>query len=357
MRKAIIVMGGLVALGIALGWYFQAEIGERLFARAVDSALERDEFAALPDGLHVAMCGTGSPLPDPSRAGPCTAVIAGDRLFIVDSGAASVRNFGPMGLLIGDVDAVFLTHFHSDHIDGLGELMLLRWTGGGNTTALPVFGPPGVDGLVEGLGHAYQADTGHRIVHHGEQVVPPTGQGGAARGFPMPEVDAMQTVFAEDGLRVQAFRVDHGPVRPAVGYRFDYGGRSVVISGDTARNEMVARACDGCDLLIHEALNADMVNVMRERVNASGNSRLAQILEDILNYHTTPMEAEEIAALGNAHMLVLTHIVPAAPNRLIEAYFLRGTDQTYDGQIIVARDGMVFSLPTGSSVIERAAWM
>ena len=357
MRRLMIVLVALIAIAIAMGWYFQAEIGERLYARGLEEAVNRDVLAELPDGLHVAMCGTGSPLPDPGRAGPCTAVIAGDRVFIVDVGAAAVRNFGPMGLPVGDVDGVFLTHYHSDHIDGLGELMMLRWTGGGNQAPLPIFGPPGVTGIVEGLGQAYEIDAGHRIDHHTDRVVPPTGQGGEAREFPMPAEEAMQTIYSEDGLRVQAFRVDHGPVRPAVGYRFEYGERSVVISGDTVPREIVAEACDGCDLLIHEALNIEMVNVVRGQVEATGNSRLGQILADITNYHTTPVEAEEIAELGDARTLVLTHIVPAVPGGLIESYFLRGTGEASNVPIVVARDGMIFTLPAEGRAIEQDTLM
>ncbi|RED17596.1 MBL fold metallo-hydrolase [Parasphingopyxis lamellibrachiae] len=353
MRRTMIVLGALVGVALALGWYFRAEIGERLFVYGVDAAIDANGVATLPDGLHVVMCGTGSPLPDPSRAGPCTAVIAGERVFIVDVGAGAVRNFGRMGLPVGDVDAVFLTHYHSDHIDGLGELMLLRWTGGGNRAPLPIYGPPGVEDLVGGLARAYAMDTVHRVAHHGEEVVPSGGQGGEARTFAVPAAGAMHTLYSGDGLRVQAFRVDHGPVRPAVGYRFDYGGRSIVISGDTTRNDMVARACGGCDLLVHEALNIDMVQAARRRVEASGNARLAQILEDITDYHTTPVEAEEVAIQARARMLVLTHIVPAAPNGLVEAYFLRGTGEAYDGQIVLAQDGMRFTLPAGSAAIER----
>lgn len=353
-------LGALALLAIlAAGgtWLFAARIGAWMFERGVAAALDRDEIAALPDGLHVAMCGTGSPLPDPSRAGPCTAVIAGDRLFVVDVGAGAVRNFGPMGLPVGDVDRVFLTHFHSDHIDGLGELLLLRWTGGGHDSPLPVIGPAGVESIVDGLAQTYAIDTRHRIDHHGEAVVPPSGAGARAQAFAVPGANGMRVVYDRDGVRVRVFRVDHGPVRPAVGYRFDYAGRSVVISGDTARNEVVAEACSGCDLMIHEALNAQMVDVMERRVAASGDERLAQILEDILNYHTTPAEAEEIAALGEARMLVLNHIVPAAPNRFVEAAFLRGTGDRYTGDIVLARDGMLFSLPAGGDAVRRSRLM
>lgn len=344
-----------LAAGLAVGgaWLFRAQIGAWMFDRGVAAALERDEIAALPEGLHVAMCGTGSPLPDPSRAGPCTAVIAGERLFIVDVGAGAVRNFGPMGLPVGDVEGVFLTHFHSDHIDGLGELLLLRWTGGGHTDPLPVIGPTGVARVLDGLAAAYTVDSRHRVDHHGDTVVPPSGSGGRPRPFATPQPGAMRTVYDEGGLRVQAFRVDHGPVRPAVGYRFDYAGRSVVISGDTAREETVAAACGGCDLMVHEALNAGMVRTTERAVAASGDERLAQILEDILNYHTTPVEAEAIAAQGEAGMLVLAHIVPAVPNRFVEAAFLAGTGDRYSGDIVLARDGMLFSLPADSDRIDR----
>ena len=125
-------------------------------------------------------------MPDPTRAGPCTVVVAGQKLFVVDAGAGGTKNLSLMNLPPARVDGVFLTHFHSDHIDGLGELLLQRWAGGANTSPLPVWGPTGVDRVVGGFMSAYELDRGYRIAHHGPKVVPPSGFGGAPHPFAAP---------------------------------------------------------------------------------------------------------------------------------------------------------------------------
>jgi ribonuclease Z len=126
LKGALVALIVLAAAAGGIGYFLRGEVGEAMYARAVSQNVGRNAVEALPGGLHVALCGTGSPLPDPVRMGPCTAVIAGKRLFIVDIGSGAARNFGPMGLPTGSIEAVLLTHFHSDHIDGLGELMMLR---------------------------------------------------------------------------------------------------------------------------------------------------------------------------------------------------------------------------------------
>ena len=118
--------------------------------------------AELPDGLHVLVCGAGGPLPDPDRSAPCLAVIAGEQVVLVDVGGSAARNAAGMGLQPGWVDRIFLTHFHSDHIDGLGEFMTLRWAGGGHAQPLPVVGPTGVGEVVAGFNRAYAQDAVYR---------------------------------------------------------------------------------------------------------------------------------------------------------------------------------------------------
>ena len=156
----------------------QAAIGSALFERAVRERVGRDATAGLPDGLHVALCGTGSPLPSPGRAGPCTVVIAGNQIFVVNIGEGGGRNISLMGLPLGRIAGVFLTHFHSDHIDGLGPMMLLRWAGSSNTSPLPVHGPSGVEAIVDGCKTAYIADNGYRTAHHGDAIVPSAAERG-----------------------------------------------------------------------------------------------------------------------------------------------------------------------------------
>ncbi|WP_373490627.1 MBL fold metallo-hydrolase [Parasphingorhabdus sp.] len=354
MKKLGMALLVLVLTGVGASLLFQEQIGERLFARAVETAVTRDVIGDLPDGMHVILCGTGSPLPDPTRAGPCSAVIIDGKMFIVDIGGGAVRNLGLMGLAPGQVEALLLTHFHSDHIDGMGELMLQRWAGGGRTAPLPVIAPVGVEPIVEGLNAAYAADVQYRIAHHGKATMSLAGAGGVARPYSFAEGQDEMVVYEQDGIKITAFSVVHEPISPAVGYRFDYGGRSVVFSGDTVKLPIVETICNGCDLLVHEVLNAEMVGTMEKAFDRAGRKRLVKIMADIPDYHTTPVEAAETAKAGKAKMLVLSHIVPALPLGYLDKYYLKGVDAAYDGPVVLGKDGMMFSLPANKDSIERS---
>ncbi len=338
---------------------FQADVGLALFKRGVDARVGADATAGLPDGMHVALCGTGSPLPNPNRAGPCNLVIAGKRIYVVDIGEGGARNINLMSLSLGRIEGIFLTHFHSDHTDGLGPLMLGRWTSGTATSPLPIHGPDGVDQLVAGYNAAYAIDNGYRVGHHGPAIVPPSGAGAIATSFALPDVSKGDTIviLQQDGLKVTAIRVDHGPVKPAVGYRFDYKGRSIVISGDTSKSASLIAASKGVDLLIHEAIAPKLVKLMTARLEASGQRNLGQITRDILNYHTTPEEAAEVAQAAGVKQLVLSHIVPSIPSSFFYPAFLGDAKTRFKGPLVVGEDGMLFSLPTGSSAITQSRLM
>lgn len=348
------ILAGLVVLAIVLviaAWAFRPQIGERLFDNAVEQGIGRDVLANLPDGLHVALCGSGSPLPDPTRAGPCSAVIAGDKIFIVDVGDGAARNIGRMGLAMTNVEAVLLTHFHSDHIDGLGAQMFNRWTAGGQASPVPVIGGEGVEQIVEGFNAAYAQDVEYRVAHHGADIMVRAGAGGVGQPVTFEEGQENVIVYDKGGVKITAFRVNHEPVTPALGYRFDYKDRSIVFSGDTAKAKSVETACNGCDILVHEVLNTEMVGKMEAAVKKSGNKRLGKILYDIPSYHTSPIEVAETAKAGTAKMLVFSHIVPLMPLDYLEGYFLKGVSDAYDGPVVVGKDGMIFSLPANKNTI------
>lgn len=358
MRKRtriLLAMSAVLLIGGITVKLRQAEIGAALFERAVTARVGLDATAGLADGLHLGLCGTGSPLPNPARAGPCNVVIAGKQLFVVDMGEGGARNINLMGLPIGRVEAVFLTHFHSDHIDGMGPLMLGRWTSGTQGTPLPVHGATGVVDVVAGFNAAYLIDNGYRTGHHGPAIAPPSGAGVIAVSFALPEQGKGDTVtvLEKDGLKVTAIRVDHGPVKPAVGYRFDYKGRSLVISGDTVKSPSLIAAAKGADLLVHEALQPRLVKMMTAGLEAKKMDNMAQITRDILNYHTTPEEAAESAKAAGVRQLVLSHIVPSIPAKFFYPAFLGDAASGYDGPIVIGEDGMLISLPAGGTAINQ----
>ncbi|MFU8815421.1 MAG: MBL fold metallo-hydrolase [Pseudomonadales bacterium] len=342
----------LVVTAVALLLVYRADVAMWAMARAVASNMSTDTVAELPDGLHLAVCGAGAPLPDAARSGPCLGVIAGSRLFVVDAGSNGARNLLRMGLPLGRAEAVFLTHFHSDHFDGLGEMTVLRWTGGANHQPLPVYGPPGVEQLMAGLNQAYQLDAGYRTAHHGPEVAPPAGAGGRAVTFPIPEVGRSEVIWHDAGVTISAFTVDHAPVGPAVGYRFDYAGRSLVISGDTVKSAEVARVAQGVDLLAHEALSPRLVGIINRAATAAGQTNIAAITFDILDYHTTPVEAAETAAQAGVGHLLLYHVVPPLPLPGLAGAFLEGVSDAYRGPVTLSRDGTFVSMPAGSNAID-----
>jgi ribonuclease Z len=345
---ALVAMLLMIGAGVRL---FQPQLGMVLAAHFAADRAGRDATAALPDGLHVVLCGSGSPLPDRSRAGPCTLVIAGKRLFVVDAGEDSARNMSAMGMPMGRIEGLFLTHFHSDHIDGIGPLMLLRWTVGTATTPLPIHGPPGVEQVVAGFNAAYALDSGYRVAHHGPKIVPPTGGGGTALPFAIGTTPVV--VFDNGGVKITAFPVNHRPVTPAVGYRFDYKGRSVVISGDTAPSPSLVDAARGADLLVHEALQPKLVKLLTNGLAARGQANLAQITRDIIDYHSTPVQAADAAKAAGVKWLVLNHLVPPLPSAFLFPAFLDGATGHFGGPITVGEDGMMFSLPAGSTDITK----
>jgi ribonuclease Z len=353
-RRVLLGMVLVAVVGLGIVTLFQRYLGTLLLERMIDQRVGRNVLAGLPDGIHVLLCGTGSPLPDPQRVEACTAVLAGRHLFVVDAGDGGARNLALMGVPVGRIERVFLTHFHSDHIDGLGPLMLMRWTAGTATSPLPVAGPPGVAAIVAGFNAAYATDTHYRIAHHGAAIVPPTGAGAVALPF-APSAGDATVVFRHDGVTVTAIRVNHAPVAPAVGYRFSYRGRSVTLSGDTAYSPALVRAARGSDLLVHEALQPRLVARLTDRLAAAGLANTAQITRDIRGYHTTPEQAADVARLAGVRQLVLDHVVPALPLRILYPAFVGDAHQHFAGPITVAEDGMLFSLPAGSTRIDRRA--
>jgi ribonuclease Z len=350
--KAVIAAVIAIAVIISAALVFQKQI---LNAVATKIIQERflNQSQKYADGLYAGLAGTGGPFPDLSRAGPCVAVMAGGHLYIVDAGDGSARNLSLMGFQLGRADAVLLTHFHSDHIADLGEIMLQRWVGWSNDKPLGVFGPRGVETVVEGFNLAYKLDDGYRVAHHGEKTVPPSGAGGIARPFNLSSEDDASTVIIDnDGVKIKAFRVNHDPVSPAVGYRFDYKGRSLVISGDTVPCESLKKQSKGADVLVQDAMQVATVKLIGEQAGLAPSPSLAKIMADIPSYHATPEDAAKVAQEAGVKHLILYHITPPIPLALLNNQFLGDAARYYRGPITIGTDGLMISLPPGSDRID-----
>jgi ribonuclease Z len=352
MRRTVAAAIALAAVS-SIGIAACGPIATRVMRTGAERALAADPIADLPDGLHVALCGAGGPMPSANRSGPCVAVLAGRTLFVVDAGTNGARNLqNVIGWGPGRVAAVFLTHYHSDHIDGLGELGLLRWVGGTHRDPLPLYGPEGLRDVAEGFERAYQFDARYRVAHHGAATVPPDGAGFAPHPFLTPAKGESVELWNRDGAVVRAFRVEHEPVVPAVGYRFDYGGRSLVVSGDTKKSESLLAQARGVDLIVHEALSPKLVGILHDAAQSAGNTALAKIMTDIPNYHTTPVQAGELAQSAGARHLLFYHVVPPLPVPGLEGVFLEGVSKAFSGGVTLGRDGTRISLPSGSHAVD-----
>ena len=302
-------------------------------------------------GLRVLLCGTASPMPHPTRAKACVAVFAGDHFWIVDTGPGSWNRLGLWQIDGSRVGGILLTHFHSDHIGDLGEFNLQTWVAG-RPGPLAVYGGPGVERVVNGFAEAYALDNGYRTAHHGADVMVPAVGKMEAHTIAGPAEGGGPTVMLQDGdLTITAFAVDHAPIHPAYGYRFDYHGRSVVVSGDTVKSPALIAAAKGADVLVHEAQANHLVAVLREGVAAAGRSRLAKILGDIPTYHTTPVQAAEAANEAGVRLLVLYHLTPPPPAWIVEQAFVRGVNDVRARDWIMGADGTLITLPRDSDVV------
>lgn len=324
------VLAAVIALGIWNSRAGQDWLLEQVATAVLQQAPPMIEF----DGLQVFMCGTSSPLPAPDRAQACVAILAGESLYLVDAGAGSAQVASLAGLPLQRLEAIFLTHFHSDHIAAVPEFNLNSWVAG-RPEPLSVIGPAGVAEVVDGLNAAYRLDQTYRVAHHGAELLPP-------------DLGVMQSNLMEGGtalvfgdLTVTSIVVNHDPVHPAVAYRFDYQGRSVVISGDAIVNQELIDAAADADLMLQDTLSLPIIKTLEA---VSAGTRMENIFHDIQDYHAHADDLTAFVEQSGVRQLAVYHLVPPPSNALFEKIYSRDLP---DGTI-VTEDGMIFELPAGS---------
>jgi len=354
MRRVSTWLVALFALAVVaiVALFRSPPLQDRLLDGVVRRTLERTNAELFADdALRVLVCGSSSPMPHPSRAKSCTAVFAAGRFWVVDTGPGSWNRLAMWRIPGRHIGAVLLTHFHSDHIGELGEFGFQTWTDG-RGGPLQVIGPEGVERVVAGFEEAYALDAAYRTLHHGADLMPPDIGRMQAQTIDFPEPGPARAVVHDaDGLRITAFAVDHRPVAPAVGYRFDYRGRSVVVSGDTSASPAVVEASRDADVLVHEAQANHLVAVIGAAASDAGQPRLAKLMSDIPDYHTTPVQAAEIANEAGVGMLVLTHLTPPPPNAVAASVFVRGVSEVRPEGWFLADDGHLVELPLESDEV------
>ena len=313
-------------------------IGSLIFCSI--SSAQLASAGTIYDGLKITLCGTSSPLPAPGRAQACVAVETPNHLYLVDAGSGSAATANLAGVPTEKLRGILLTHFHSDHISDIGDFNLNSWVAG-RPQPLQVIGPDGVDRIVEGLNIAYELDRGYRVSHHGAE-------------FLNPELGILQSrsikegvIVDEDGLRITAFEVSHPPIEPAFGYRLDYGGRSVVISGDSLVTDKIVEISDGADVVLHDAMELQLVQTAENVLRNAGVTRTATVLHDIQDYHATTEDLQRLVDEAEIGLLALYHLVPAPRNAMAVAAFNRSIPEG----ALITEDAMVISLPSGSEDI------
>jgi ribonuclease Z len=279
--------------------------------------------ASSAQDLKVTLLGTGSPPPGMDRFGPSILVEAGKEKLLFDCGRGAAQRVQQLKVPFTDVDALFLTHLHSDHVVGIPDLWLTGWVQG-RSVPFRVWGPAGTKQMMAHLEEAFQFDI--HIRRDVDEKLP--GQGVTVLANDIAEGVA----YESNGIKVTTFFVDHGPVKPALGYRIDFAGHSVVLSGDTRFSENLIRFAQGADVVIHEVMDTESFALKNPLFTPERVQRVA-------GHHTMPEQAGTIFARVKPKLAVYSHIVPPDTTDLIPR-----TRKTYSGPLEVGEDLMTIEI-------------
>ncbi len=346
MKKLIFSLFILILIVLFIGWVVVSFFPHKLTPFMLDQQLKNQ--AALVDqqnktledksSIRVYTIGTASPVPG-ERAQTGTGVIVNGHFFIFDVGDGVVQKAENMGLPLDKLDAIFITHWHSDHMIDLPSLISRSWLLG-RSTELHLYGPDGTDTLNQAINQFLHIENKHRVVHHGDHIMDVSKARAIAHEFKNVQ-GGKEIIYNQDGITITAFDVDHAPIEPAVGYAIEYNGKKVVISGDTKKNDLVLEMSKDADLLLHEIILNSLFVQMESKLEETGNNRNAKIIHDIQDYHTPPAEVAQLAKEANVKKLILHHFAPAPDLRIIKNLYKRELSG-FNGSIIFSNDGDEF---------------
>lgn len=316
-----------------------SKIQETVMERIVKDRSNKSLLAS--DGnIRIVLCGTGTPQANSSRGQACTLVAAGGELFLFDAGENAMRNIETSNVPLENISNTFITHWHSDHFSGLDGLISHTWVNG-RKKPFTVYGPTGVNNVVTGFNLAYSQDTNFRSKHF---VPNPSLAFAKATQIELGEGQSFKRVYNNGGITIDAYKVDHRPVEPAFGYLLSYNGKKVFISGDTRVTDLYMDAIKNADMVVHEAINSHMVHQAADAFLRTGHPKKAGHARKVIEYHSDTLELARLAQKAKVKNLVLTHLIPSPSNFITRHLFTRGMNDSFDGQIILAEDGMTLEI-------------
>ncbi len=278
--------------------------------------------------MKLILLGTGMPMASIYRSKPAQVILAGKKVFLVDCGAGVVTRLVEAGVAPERIENVFITHHHSDHTSGFENVLISSWNSGRHTP-LNVYGPGNTKDIMGKLMEHLNWDIHLRVTQARNNQ-----QGAEVNYVEMEE----GIIYEKEGVKVTVFPVDHGIVKPAVGYRFEYKGKTIVISGDTLPCENMVRYSENADVLVHEAYSKRWLDKAVKKF-----PKIKETAEGVVQYHSSTFEAAEIAQRANVKHLVFTHLIPApSPVWYFEKDWVKGVSEKYKGKVTVGRDLMVF---------------
>lgn len=274
--------------------------------------------------MKITLLGTGSPIPDPNRAGPCTLVQAGAQNIMIDCGRAAIMRLLAAGVLPGMVSTILITHLHSDHITDLNDLVTTRWVMMPVNIPLKVVGPAGTRQVVDAMLNMLTLDQGYRHAHHEDL------RANGPLTVDVVEVGAGES-FSIGEVTVSTHATDHRPVDPSIGYRIEHDGKVAALAGDTIPCPGLDDLCQNADVYVQTVIRDDQVKQLASLLPNS------QRFLDILDYHSTVSQAGQTAARNNVKTLMLTHCVPAVqPGQ--EDDWIGAAREHFSGNIILGPD-------------------